>query len=645
MQHRGDIDGLRAIAVILILFFHLRLINVPGGFIGVDVFFVISGFLITNLIIRDVTKSEFSFGRFYIRRLRRLGPALLVTLAITLLVGWFILPPNLYQETAQAAFASVASVSNFYFWQLADYFDTAAAYKPLLHTWSLGVEEQFYLLWPALLLLGTKFLSKTGLLAALVIVSLISLALSEALLSQHASAAFFLTPFRIYELSIGAILAVGGWQARGPIAANAASVVGFFIILYVATTYTDKTTFPGVNALLPAGAAALLIYGGPAAIVNRALAVPPIRYIGRISYSVYLVHVPLFVYYLFLFGEATTSAAIGGLILGALTLGAISYHLVETPFRATATQGFVISAPRLGGFCLAAAAFVSLSSGLIYAQGGFKTRYDPEIIAILEERDQAYLQRFNDTGEWTCNATQNSKTVYFDVFDDCQPSDRKDMIVVLGDSHAADIFMGLQAAHPDRAIVQLTGNGCNFTKQLDGGNPCADYMQFWQNWITENADNTAAIIYSQSSGSLISRAAGGIDRPNPALVNTMHKTLDGFVPAEVPLFFWGPRPGFDPAIDIAIAGSKTRDDLRVYYEGARRGADFALDAWLSQYYADKQIRYISSAGAICTPYCPTLTDEDVLFVVDHAHWSPKGAIAAVTAIVASDPELQAIFDD
>ena len=160
MQYRDDIDGLRAVAVILIVFFHVRLSNVPGGFIGVDVFFVISGFLITSLITREIAENRFSFRAFYLRRLRRLGPALLMTVALTLLGGWFILPPGLYQTTAQAALATIFSVSNILFWQQTGYFDVAASYKPLLHTWSLSVEEQFYLIWPAAIVISNNYLAE-----------------------------------------------------------------------------------------------------------------------------------------------------------------------------------------------------------------------------------------------------------------------------------------------------------------------------------------------------------------------------------------------------------------------------------------------------------------------------------------------------
>lgn len=643
VQYRHDIDGLRAVAVILIVFYHARLSNLPGGFIGVDVFFVISGYLITRLIVSEVKTGTFSFSGFYMRRLRRLGPALLATVALTLIAGWLFLPPSLYQDTAASALAALASVSNFYFWQQTGYFDTASAYKPLLHTWSLAVEEQFYLVWPLALLLGLRYARPALLLWLILAFSTASLAFSQYLLPTNPSLAFFMAPLRFYEFAAGAVLALTGWQARGVVLSNAASFGGLMVIFYAGHSYTDATAFPGINALVPALATALMIYAGPEAVMNRALALAPIRYIGRISYSVYLVHWPFFVFALFLFGQAATTVQILGLIGAALFLGAVMYHLVETPFRNKQEGGFAISGKALGRFSLAGAALIGIVSWQIYAQRGFPQRYGPEIQRLLSNQEQTYLQRFADTREWSCNATENSVDVYFAGFDDCHTLADDKIIVVLGDSHAADVWMGLHFAFPDRTIVQLTGNGCNFTKALDGNSFCAPFMQFWQRWIAQNAPDIAAIIYVQSGGSLVSRGAGGIERPDPALIGQMDHTLAQFAPANVPFFMFGPRLSYAPTIDIAIARSADLETLRHYFKTADHRTDLRLDAWLADFYKDKDIRYISTARTVCTPYCPTLTAQDELFVVDHSHWSRAGAIVAVTALVDADPVLREIF--
>ncbi len=643
MQYRDDIDGLRAIAVILILFFHLRLSNVPGGFVGVDVFFVISGFLITGHILREMAEERFTFRDFYLRRLRRLGPALLVTVGLTLLAGWFILPPTLYQTTAQAALATLLSVSNVLFWQQTGYFDIAAAYKPLLHTWSLAVEEQFYLVWPTALVIGVRLLSKAGLLSAIVTLSAVSLGLSQMLLSQSASASFYLTPFRIFAFGAGAILAVTGWQARSTTTANIASLFGLLLIFYVAGTLQDTAPFPGINGAIPAAGTALMIYAGPSAVMNRVMALAPIRYIGRISYSVYLLHWPLIVYYIFLYGQAQTTLEILRLIALTLMAGAMMYHIVERPFRQKQNGNFAIATRKLGLGSLATALALALASWQINAERGYPARYSPQIRDLLAALNTAISERTEATGEFDCNATENSKEVYFDVFADCLPRDTDALIAVLGDSHAADVYMGLRATFPDHNIVQLTGNGCNLAQSPDEKVFCAPFFEFWETWLAENADHIIAVIYSQSVGSLVSRGAGGIERPDAASIDRLAHRIERFRIPEVPFIFWGPRPGLQPTIDIAIARSDDLSALRNYYAEADFGADFLLDRELETFFGGSAYNYVSSARALCTPHCPTLTTNDELFVVDYGHWTLAGARQAVHTVVGSDPVLETLF--
>jgi peptidoglycan/LPS O-acetylase OafA/YrhL len=645
LTYRDDIDGLRAVAVILIVFYHARLTSVPGGFVGVDVFFVISGFLITGLITREIAQGQFSFGNFYMRRLRRLGPALLVTLALTLVAGWFILPPGLYQATAQAAIAGIFSVGNIFFWHQTGYFDTASAYKPLLHIWSLSVEEQFYFVWPTLLLLAARYLGKSGLIAAIIALSIVSLIASEALLRSSPSSVFFFTPFRIFEFGLGALLAIGGWQARNVLTANAASLGGLLAIFYVAGNYQEATPFPGLNALLPAGAAALMIYGGPTAIMNRAIAIAPVKYIGQISYSVYLVHWPLFVYYIFVFGEAKTSTEVLGLIALALGFGAVMYHCVETPFRHKTNNRFTVPSRAIGWGSLIAAAVISLASWQIHTERGYATRFPPEMIALLDDLEVAFDQRTESTREFTCNATANSGDRYFEIFESCLPTGQDNIIVVLGDSHAADVYMGLKAAFPNKSIVQLTGNGCNMTKRPDGTTFCAPFMSFWQTWLGDNAANIDAIIYTQSGGSLISQGPGGVEYPDPNKLAEMDRNLQQYTTDDVPFFFWGPRPGFQPTIDIAIIGSEDRDALRTYYQDTSFGADFTLDDRLERHFAEDDVHYISTVDTLCRPLCPVLTEDDALFIVDYGHWSEQGAISASHSMINEMPELKAIFQE
>lgn len=290
MNYRHDIDGLRAVAVSLIVLFHLGVNELAGGYIGVDVFFVISGFLITKLVLKDVKAGTFSYRSFYLRRLRRLGPSLRAVLGLTLAAGYFILSMFHFEELARSTMAAVLSGSNILFWLQADYFDTSSIFKPLLHTWSLSVEEQFYLVWPTTLILLVRISSQKIRALALIVISIASLLAAEIVLDRDPAGAFFLPIFRVYEFAFGAAIAMFGLSVRASPKAHIASFTGLVFIAYAGLSYSEDLRFPGINALLPCVGTALLIFSGPKAFVNRVLTVSPLRYVGRISYSLYLVH-------------------------------------------------------------------------------------------------------------------------------------------------------------------------------------------------------------------------------------------------------------------------------------------------------------------------------------------------------------------
>ena len=645
MTYRDDIDGLRALAVLLILFFHAGLASTPGGFVGVDVFFVISGFLITTLVRREIAEDRFHYADFYLRRLRRLAPALIATIFLTLIAGWFLFPPTVYEDSAAASIATIFSVSNIYFWWNTGYFDSSAAYKPLLHTWSLGVEEQFYLIWPALLVVSVRYLSPGRLIVLLVAISVASLIAAEILLPTHTNAAFFLTPFRTYEFSAGAILALTGLQARNTLLANAAGLAGIVIIWLTATRFTDEMPFPGVLALIPTLATALVIYAGPHTIANRMLAAAPIRYIGQISYSLYLVHWPVAVFYRFLFDRPETSLEILGVLAISVLLGAVMYHLVETPFRSKMNGTFRISAKtlmRLAGGTTTAALLLSLG---ITLRGGVPERFNPQITSFLAELQQTKDQQVILKREHTCNASEFSADAYFAMFDSCLPTDRTGMIVVLGDSHAGGVYVGLRENHPDLSVVQLTGNGCDIAKTLDGNSFCAPFLRHWADWIEANKANIAAIIYQFDARSLVNRGYGGVPQLHARRIELMTRNLPLFQPEGVPFFIWGPRPELRPGIDLAIIRSRDGHELRHLHDTADVEADLQLDAFLATYAAGNGLNYTSTAQVLCTPHCPVLTDDDRLYVLDHAHWTPRGAARAVSVLVEATPALAAIISE
>lgn len=285
LGYRPDIDGLRGLAVIAVVWFHSDLPGLPGGFTGVDVFFVISGYLITLIIHREVAAGQFSFRHFYERRVRRIAPALLLVTGVSAVVALTLLLPFELDQFCQSAIATVAMVPNIYFWRNGgDYFQLTASIVPLLHTWSLGVEEQFYLLFPATLMVAERLRLTRTIIAVL---ALGSFAVGAVASYRYPVAAFYLLPARGWELMIGAALAVN--LASIPERVRpAAGLVGLALIALGFVTISEADLFPGWVALLPTVGAALLVGSGPHGPASRMLSSRPIVYVGKISYSFYL---------------------------------------------------------------------------------------------------------------------------------------------------------------------------------------------------------------------------------------------------------------------------------------------------------------------------------------------------------------------
>lgn len=646
MNYRHDIDGLRAVAVILVVFFHLELQNVPGGFIGVDVFFVISGYLITNILCREIGDGSFTFKAFYLRRLRRLGPALLSTIILTLGIGWFVFPPEIYADTARSAIAVIFALGNIFFWSETSYFGSDALFQPLLHTWSLGVEEQFYFVWPALLWLCIARFSKAKLLIGVFTLLIVSLVSSELLLERASAAAFYLTPFRMFEFGIGAVLAISNWQARNAIVANVVALTGLLWLYQVALTYNDLTPFPGLNALFPALATGLIIYAGADPIINRVLALAPMRYIGKISYSVYLLHWPIIIFYHFLVGRPETSGEILTITGLSLSAGALQYHLVEAPARRRVAGQFWFSSKALVVTVSAVAVVTLASSWRIQNQSGFPQRLSPEVLALFEDLDQAIQNRNVLAREGQCNGSSIfSIDDYVNAFDSCLPDVQTGFIVVLGDSHAKDIYVGLQSTFPDAPIVQMTANGCALNAAVANDPFCRPYFEFWKEWLVTNADSMAAIIYSQNGEWLLSRNVVGKKEPQMDRIAQVFSGIAQYQLKDKPFIFWGPRAHFDPSIEIAIARSASVENLGTYYNGSDYAPEIALDTILARRSSEELIHYVSSVAPLCQPDCPVLTKDNRLFVVDRAHWSPGGADEAVRLVLQSDPILRDLFDN
>src|SRR5271170_7070352 len=377
VKYRPDIDGLRAVAVLLVLAYHVGIYRLRGGFVGVDVFFVISGYLISSIILSDLDSSRFSIASFYERRVRRIFPALFVMLFGTAVLAYKFFLPSEFVDFGKSLLASTFSFSNLYFLHQSGYFDAPAAMKPLLHTWSLAVEEQFYVFLPLFLIGIRKFFpSKQRLI--IICVALLSFSISAVGAFRNHDATFYLAHTRAWELLLGTLLTMDCFPAiTGALWRNLAASWGAASIFLAGLLFNPATPFPGAAALLPCVGAALIIAAGKTGptLVGRVLSFRPVVFIGMISYSLYLWHWPLIVF------QGTDALLISGLspkltklviIFASFVLATLSWRFVEQPFRA---HRFGISRGNVFGLAsFAASLLLILGAGILVAKG-FPSRY------------------------------------------------------------------------------------------------------------------------------------------------------------------------------------------------------------------------------------------------------------------------------
>jgi peptidoglycan/LPS O-acetylase OafA/YrhL len=377
LSYRGDIDGLRAIAVMAVVAFHADL-GFTGGFVGVDVFFVISGFLITSLVWAELERGEFTILRFWDRRIRRIWPAAIGMTLCTLAAATLVMLPSDYYNTAGDAVSHVVMLANVRFWRRLDYFSDAEL-APLLHLWSLAVEEQFYLILPLLLLILFP-IGKTAAVLTLLSITLCSYAWASHACTSTPSAAFFLLPFRAWELLTGSLLALYPLHIRSARLAALLGWAGMALIVGSCLAYDRHTSFPGFAATVPCLGTAAVIAAGAAwkTSLQAILASRPLQLIGLTSYSLYLWHWPILAFARYVFGYSLSAQVLTLALLTTVVAAALSYRLIETPFRNLHTQTY----KQLGlAICMfASLALVAISMG-IRKLDGLPGRFEPSILS------------------------------------------------------------------------------------------------------------------------------------------------------------------------------------------------------------------------------------------------------------------------
>ena len=452
-EYRPDIDGLRAIAVLSVVVFHAAPGRLPAGFIGVDIFFVISGFLISSILIRALQSDRFSLMDFYSRRIKRIFPALAVVLAACLGTGYFLLTDDELKELSKHIAAGAAFLSNIVLWNESGYFDQSADFKPLLHLWSLGIEEQFYLLWPVLLCLAWRL--RRSLFVWIAVLAALSFSLNVWQIRTDAVATFYLPFTRFWELMIGALLAASALRTGAPLIghrtqAAVASAVGM-ALLGASFLLVDKSrAFPGWWALLPTIGTALIIWAGPQAWLNRTvLSNRTLVWIGLISFPLYLWHWPLLSFLRIVEGTEIPQWKRAAAIAVAFVLAWLTYELVEKSVR-----------HRRSGWITIGLAGLMACIGVVGAAGYYSDGFQGRTLVprAVNAGDIGHLRFFEHIASnyFPCTPTDVADTAgdwngHVRCFQS-QSSTLHD-VVLLGDSHAEHLFPGLARRMPGSNVV------------------------------------------------------------------------------------------------------------------------------------------------------------------------------------------------
>ena len=505
--YRPEIDGLRAVAVVAVMLFHTGLGVATGGFVGVDVFLVISGYLISSIILRERAEGRFTFIGFYERRIRRIFPALFVVLVATSIGGWFILPPEQLQTYSQSMVATLAFVSNVFFLWKSGYFGGDAELFPLLHMWSLSVEEQYYVFFPFLVLLG--FIGGRRFLGPLMIaVFVASLAACLYVTPRYETAAFFLTPLRAWELLAGVFVALyeSRWRpllARPKALMPALELAAAAAIMVPVVVFDRNTAFPGAAALIPVlGTALLILVCHRTSLLGRVLASPLFVGVGLISYSAYLWHQPLYAFAR-VHGIAEQGAPVFAvLFVLALALAWLSWRFVERPFRRR--DGFTRRQIYAGFFVLSTLLAAVGVAG--HVSHGFPGRYDRATLAVnataigSPKLLECHASRINPlTPETSCR--------YF--------TDEVHW-AVLGDSHGVELSYAMaEALRPaGQGVLQLTYTDCQPALDYPSVDPgCARWVRQTLTWLERSSEITDVVVTFRHTYHLFGDQTKSFPRP------------------------------------------------------------------------------------------------------------------------------------
>jgi peptidoglycan/LPS O-acetylase OafA/YrhL len=617
MRYRPDIDGLRAVAVLSVIAFHAGLPAITAGYLGVDVFFVISGFVIGTVLMTEMEEARFSLSGFLMRRMRRLGPALIVVVASTLVASWLFLLPWEIEKLGRSMFAVFGLFANFHFMKAADYFSPDAENLPLLHMWSLSIEEQFYLVLPLLLLLAAKLrLQSHWIVAGLVALMIASFTLAEIYPYKLAATRFYGTLPRIWELLAGVVLAFGGkWIPKTrDVTSQALASLGFVMIVGSMFFFDAAMRVPGHGSVLSVlGTVLVIAFCRPAQASHLVLGHPVAVAIGAASYSAYLWHQPVLAFARIQFAPhgLTPVTLIPAFVLIAI-LSALSYRFIETPFRdrtRTSPRMVLVSV-------LVSVAVLTISAQHVVQTGGLREVYVAQLAP-----DQAHrLRALGDAiasrgpagmqGDRACRFWTEALTADIEKqFAACVPQHGKS-IVVLGDSHAMDLFNAMAATSGKSFVFGFARGACG-PKRI--GDPVCPYQSF----LTFAAQHRASIerVYVTQSGNFFKAGAAVDDAAFDMLKDYLQ-----LLGKSVPVLWLGPQ--YEPAIQLDRLDPMTSFDGAFAPQSSRNVT--VLDAALADRAQAAGLPYFSKLSATFTNEASAFFMDGQFNYSDTDHWSTVG---------------------